>query len=108
MSGDQVAARMQRLTIMLTSRDHANHHSLATEVLARARRAHLAGATLFQALDGQGRSGAVHRQHLLSEDVPLSIVIVESEAKVTAFLDDIRGVLGDALVVVDDVTAFSA
>ena len=99
---------MQRLTIMLSSRDHAHHHSLATEVLARARRAHLAGATLMHAIEGQGRSGVVHRQHLFAEDVPLSILIVDKEEKIQAFREAIRGIIGDALVVIDDVTAFRA
>jgi uncharacterized protein len=97
---------MQRLTIMLSSRDHTHHHSLATEVLSRARRAHMAGATLMHALEGQGRSGVLHRQHLFAEDVPLSILIIDEAAKIQQFREDIRDVIGDALVVIDDVTAF--
>ncbi|MHB1781192.1 MAG: DUF190 domain-containing protein [Acidimicrobiales bacterium] len=100
--------RMQRMTVMLGSRDHAHHHSLATEVLARAKRANLAGATLLQAEEGQGRSGALHRHHLFREDMSLSLVVVDSEAKIAPFLDSIREVLGDALVIVEDVTAFRA
>lgn len=99
---------MQRLTIMLSSRDHAHHHSLATEVLSRARRAHLAGATLMHALEGQGRSGTLHRQHLFGEDVPLSILIVDESEKIQHFRDELQDILGDSLVVIDDVIAFRA
>lgn len=99
---------MQRLTIMLSSRDHAHHHSLATEVLSRARRAHLAGATLMHAIEGQGRSGVIHRQHLFGEDVPLSILIVDEQEKIQQFREAINDIIGDALVVIDDVTAFRA
>jgi PII-like signaling protein len=99
---------MQRLTVMLNSRDHAHHHSLATEVLSRARRAHLAGATLLHAVEGHGRSGALHRQHLFAEDVPLAILIVDDATKIEAFLEDIRPLIGDSVVVLDDVVAFRA
>jgi uncharacterized protein len=99
---------MQRITIMLSSRDHTHHHSLATEVLSRARRAHLAGATLMHALEGQGRSGALHRQHLFGEDVPISILIVDEPEKIQIFHESIRDVIGDSLVIVEDVTAFRA
>jgi uncharacterized protein len=99
---------MQRLTVMVNSRDHDHHHSLATEVLSRARRAHLAGATLLHAAEGHGRSGTLHRQHLFAEDVPLAILIVDDVAKIDAFLNDIRPVIKDSLVVLDDVVAFRA
>ena len=106
MAAGTTGVPMQRLTIMVGSRDHAHHHSLAVDLLARAKKAHLAGATLLQAVEGQGRSGTVHHQHLFREDVSLSVVIVDSEAKITPFLASIREVVGDALVIVDDVTAF--
>jgi PII-like signaling protein len=93
---------------MLNSRDHTHHHSLATEVLSRARRAHLAGATLLHAAEGQGRSGALHRRHLFADDVPLVILIVDDTARVAEFLDEIRPVIGDSLAVLDDVAAFRA
>jgi hypothetical protein len=96
----------KRLTIMLHSHDHSHHHSLATEILRRARRAHLAGATMLAAVEGQGHSGEVHRQHLFSDDVPLSIMIVDEAAKVTAFADEIRDLVGSSVVHVEPVTAF--
>lgn len=98
----------QRLTVMLRSRDHARHHSLAIALLARAKRGHLAGATLLQAVEGQGRSGVLHHQHLFREDTPLSLVVVDDATKIAAFLEHNRDLLGDALVVVDDVIAFHA
>jgi PII-like signaling protein len=100
--------RSQRLTIMLRSSDHAHHHSLATDLLTRAKKSHLAGATLLQAVEGQGRSGVVHHQHLFREDMALSLVIVDDEDKITAFVEHNQDVLGHAFVIVDDVTAFRA
>jgi uncharacterized protein len=98
----------RRLTIMFGSRDHVHHHSLATELLSRARRAHLAGATMVQGVQGQGRSGVVHRQHLFSEDLPLSIVIVDEGSKIAAFVEQIGDLVDEALVLVEPVAAYRA
>lgn len=95
-----------RLTVMLHSRDHAHHHSLATEILRRARHAHLAGATVLAALEGQGHSGELHRHHLFGDDVPLSIVIVDEATKIDAFAEEIRDLVGSSVVHREPVTAF--
>ncbi|MDA8298352.1 MAG: DUF190 domain-containing protein [Actinomycetota bacterium] len=102
------ASPMQRLTVMIGPRDHVHHHSLAIELMARARRARLAGATLLEAVEGQGRSGVLHRQHLFSDGTPLSVVIVETPANLARFVEQNRDLLDDALVVLDDVRAFRA
>lgn len=98
----------QRLTVMLRSRDHFRHHSLDTEILSRARKAHLAGATLLEAVEGRGRSGVLHHQHLFRDDTPLCILVVDRADKLAAFLEECRELLDDAVVVIDDVTAFRA
>ncbi len=108
MERTRTPAAAQRLTIMFSARDRSDHHSLATEVLARARRAQLAGATLLEGIVGQGRSGERHHHRLFGDDVPLAIVIVDDEARITAFAADLGDMLRDALLVVEDVTVFRA
>jgi len=54
------APPMRRLTVMLRSDDRAHLHSLAIEVLALAKRANMAGATLLEdhgAHEGRGAHG---------------------------------------------------
>ncbi|MDA8295818.1 MAG: DUF190 domain-containing protein [Actinomycetota bacterium] len=98
----------QRLTVMLQTRDHSHHHSLATELLSRARKAHLAGATLLAGVEGEGRSGVRHHQHLFYDDAPLSLVIVDDRESLARFILECQELLGDAVVVLDDVDAFRA
>lgn len=101
----------RRLTVCLRSVDHAGHHSLATELLDRARRAHLAGATL---LEGSGRPAPDahhprHPHHLLRrEETPLSLLLVDRADKLERFIEDNAALLGDRVVLLDDVTAFRA
>jgi uncharacterized protein len=99
---------MERLTVMLHSRDHSHHHSLAIEILSRARKAHLAGATLMNAMEGQGRSGTIHKHHAFKDDTPIAIVIVDSKEAIDHFYSLIRPHIGEALALVEDVIAFRA
>lgn len=105
---DALPRRYQRLTVMLQTRDHVHHHSLAIELLARARNAHLAGATLLEGVEGHGHTGILHHQHLFRDDTPLSVVVVDEGEKLASFVEACREILGDAVVVLDDVTAFRA
>jgi hypothetical protein len=92
-----------RLTLLMTFHDHAGRKGLEMEVLRKARRAKLAGLTVFEAVEGFGNSGLVHRSHLVSDDAPLAIVIVDATDKIEAFLSSIAELLTDIRVVLDDV-----
>jgi PII-like signaling protein len=96
----------RRLTVLLRSRDHVGHHSLMVELIDRARKAGLAGATALQAIDGYGRSGTMHREHLFTEDLPIAVVIVDEAARIDAFLAETAELLDSVVVLLDDVEIF--
>ena len=77
-----------RLTVMVGENDQAHGRPVYSEVVHRAHRAGLAGASVFRGIEGFGRSHHVHTTRLLSlsEDLPVLIVIVDSEERVRAFL----------------------
>jgi PII-like signaling protein len=87
----------------MTFHDHAGRKGLEMEVLKRARKAKTAGLTVFEAIEGFGHSGLVHRSHLMSDDAPLAIVIVDSPETIDAFLSSIADMLSGIRVVLDDV-----
>lgn len=93
----------RRITVQLSGRDHAHHRSLVVELLHHARRAGLAGATVFRAQEGYGTSGRMHTTHLLADDAPLSVVIVDRPERVDAFLASTADLLDEAVVVAEDV-----
>jgi uncharacterized protein len=92
-----------RLTLLMTFHDHAGRKGIETEVLKRARKAKLAGLTVFEATEGFGHSGLLHRSHLVSDDAPLAVVIIDAPEKIEAFLDSIAELLNGIRVVLDDV-----
>ena len=110
MSGDaeqlesrHAAHAAKRLTVYVEHRDRANRRPVLFEVMKRARRSRLAGATVFQGQLGYGRSGTLRHSHLVVEDSPLSIVIVDLPHRIDAFVEEIAELLDDLFVVVDDV-----
>lgn len=97
------AHQAKRLSLFVEHRDRVNRRPVLFEVLKRVRRSKLAGVTVFQGHLGYGRSGRLHHTHLLVEDSPLSIVIVDLPELIDDFLNQIDDLLGDVFVVVDDV-----
>ena len=95
----------QRLTIFIGESDRYRHHSLSSEIVQRARRARLAGASVLRGVGGFGASQTVHSSHLLSlsDDLPLAIIIVDDAARIRAFLPELDELIEEGLVIVDDV-----
>ena len=95
----------QRLTIFIGESDQYRHHSLSSEIIHRARKAGLAGASVLRGVGGFGASQTVHSSHLLSlsDDLPLAIVIVDDAARIQAFLPELDELIKEGLVIIDDV-----
>jgi hypothetical protein len=99
---------MQRLTVLLSARDLTHHRSLASELVERARRLELAGASVFEGVEGVGRSGRLHASHMVAPDVPVAVVIVDEEEALDRFLADAGALLAEAVVTRQRVTAWRA
>jgi PII-like signaling protein len=62
----------------------------------------MAGTTVF-GREGFGESGQVHRTHLLAEDAPRSVVLVDRAERIDAFLASVTDLVADVLVTVEPV-----
>jgi PII-like signaling protein len=92
-----------RLTVLIGESDTWHHRPLYTEIVHRAHAAGLAGASVFRGIEGFGGSSLIHTSRLLSlsEDLPVAIVIVDTEERVRAFLPQLEGLVSEGLVVLD-------
>ena len=95
----------KRLTIFIGESDHYRHHSLSSEIVDRARRAGVAGCSVFRGVSGFGATGHLHTAHLLSmsEDLPIAIVIVDAPERIEALLPELDELVTGGLVILDDV-----
>jgi PII-like signaling protein len=95
----------QRLTIIVGESDTVEHRPLYTEIVHRAHAAGLAGASVFRGVEGYGASSRVHTTRILSlaEDLPVSVVIVDTAERIQAFLPQLEEIVPDGLVLVEDV-----
>ncbi|MFN2518903.1 MAG: DUF190 domain-containing protein [Jatrophihabitantaceae bacterium] len=95
----------KRLTIFIGESDRYRHHSLSSEIIDRARRAGLAGCSVFRGTAGFGATGHLHTSRLLSlsEDLPMAIVIVDAPDRIETFLPQLDELVTGGLVILDDV-----
>lgn len=102
----RLTGRLRRVTVLVGESDRFGHHPLHAEVVHRAHAAGLAGASVFHGTSGFGASRALHTSRVLSlsDDLPVSIVLVDTAEKVQAFLPQLD-VVQNGLVLVEDVEA---
>lgn len=95
----------KRLTVLVGETDRWHHRPLYTEIVHRAYAAGMAGATVLRGIEGYGASRHLHTSRILSlsEDLPVAVVIIDDPERVAAFLPQLDELIGEGMVVVDDV-----
>ncbi|BCL24615.1 DUF190 domain-containing protein [Streptomyces tuirus] len=99
----RLTGRALRLTVFVGERDTWHHKPLYSEIVHRAHAAGLAGASVFRGIEGFGASSLIHTSRLLSlsEDLPVAVVIVDTEPRVRAFLPQLDELVTEGLVTLD-------
>jgi uncharacterized protein len=95
----------KRLTVYIGERDHFGHHSLTTEIVKRAHAAGLAGVSVFRGVEGYGKSNHIHTTRILSlsEDLPVCIVLIDSDDAIARFAAEIAGLVEGGVITIEDV-----
>lgn len=101
----EIAGPALRLTVVLGESDQWHHKPVYTEIVHRAHAAGMAGASVFRGIEGYGRANHIHTTRILSlsEDLPVTVVVVDAEEKVRAFLPELEELLTGGLAIVEPV-----
>ena len=96
----------QRLRIYVGEGDHWRGKLLYTAIVQAARKQGLAGATVARGVMGYGAHSAVHEPHLfeLHGQLPVVIEIVDTSAKIAAFLPYLDEMVQEGLITVSEVS----
>lgn len=94
-----------RLTIFVGDGDQWHHKPLSTEIVHRAHAHGLAGATVLHGVEGFGASSRIHTTRILSltEDLPVVIIIVDSDDRIRGFLPELDELVTEGLVIIDPI-----
>jgi PII-like signaling protein len=101
----KLEGHQKRLTIFVGESDHHGHTPLATEIVQRAHRAGLAGASVFRGVEGYGASNHIHTTRILSlsDDLPIAIIIVDTDEAIQRFVPELDELITEGLVILDEV-----
>lgn len=93
------------LRIFIGESDKWQGRPLAEAIVIEAKKAGLAGVTVFKGFMGFGAHSRIHTAKILqlSEDLPVLLEVVDTEEKIRAFLPILEGMVGEGLVTLEKV-----
>jgi PII-like signaling protein len=94
----QIKGEAKLLRIFLGESDKIHSTTVYEKIVLEARKAELAGATVFKGIMGFGGRSRIHTSKILrlSEDMPLIIEIVDEELKIDEFIPIVEKIFDEA------------
>jgi len=94
----EIKGEAKLIRIFIGESDKIGHIPVYEKIVLEARKAGLAGATVFKGVMGFGRNSVVHTSKILrlSEDLPLIIEIVDDIEKIEGFLQVLHDIFEEA------------
>jgi uncharacterized protein len=74
----QPAQAAEILRVHLSESDRHRGKPLYEAIVAQCRELKIAGATVFQGLEGYGQTAEMHKTHLVGSDRPITITVVDT------------------------------
>ena len=91
------------LRIHVSEHDRYKGKVLYEAIVQACRDMQIAGATVFQGLEGYGETAEIHRAHLIAHDQPILITIVDTETQILKLIPVLNEMLDTSLMAISDV-----
>jgi len=91
------------LRIHISESDRYGGTPLVEAIIAKCRELKIAGATVFQGLEGFGDSAELHRAHLVRHDQPIVIAIVDTAENLGRLVPAVEEMLDTGVLATSDV-----
>lgn len=91
------------LRLHFSEHDRYRGKPLYEAVVEKCREMHIAGATVYRALEGYGETAEVHRPHMLTHDLPIVVSIVDSAENIARLLPAVEEMMDKGLIAMSDV-----
>jgi PII-like signaling protein len=94
-----------RLTVYISEHDQFHHRPLYTEIVHRARRAGLAGASVVRGCEGFGASSQIHTSRILSlsDSLPVLVITIDQPQRIREFLHQVQELVTKGVITLDEV-----
>lgn len=94
----EIKGEAKLVRIFIGESDIVHHKNFYEKIVEEAKKAHLAGATVFKGVMGFGKDSRIHTSKILrlSEDMPIVIEIVDEVEKIENFLPIIHDLFEEA------------
>ena len=100
----KLTGRAKMLRVHIGANDRWKGEPLHLALVKRFHELDLAGATVYQGMEGYGASGRIHRQPTFrSGDEPVTVVVVDTAEKVEHAMPYLDEMVGSGLVAISDV-----
>ena len=85
------------MTVLVGEHAHFRRSPLYSEIVHRAHKNGLAGASVFRGIEGFGHSHHVHEARVFDfgAHLPVIVVIVDAETRIREFLPEVQELVGD-------------
>jgi PII-like signaling protein len=90
------------LRVHLCEGDKYEDRPLYEAIVAKCRDLKMAGATVFQGLEGYGETAEIHEHRLVSRDQPITVVVVDTAAKIERLKPAVEAMLETGMIAVSD------
>lgn len=91
------------LRIHISESDRYQGKPLSEAIVAKCRELKIAGATVFQGLEGFGGSADLHRAHLVRHDQPIVIAIVDTAVNISRLIPVVEEMVDTGVLATSDV-----